>query len=62
MTDGIIKDGLWDVYNDMHMVSSHMHITQHISLKVAQGLCAEECSRKYGISREDQVTSALGSL
>ncbi len=31
LTDGLVKDGLWDVYNDYHMGS-------------AAELCAEECS------------------
>jgi len=44
MIDGILKDGLWDVYNNMHM-----------------GSCAEECSRKYGITREAQDAYAIDS-
>lgn len=42
--DGLIKDGLWDVYNQQHM-----------------GLCAEEASTKYSISRESQDQHAIES-
>jgi len=42
--DGVLKDGLWDVYNDFHM-----------------GNCAEDCAKKYNISREDQDKFALES-
>lgn len=43
-TDGIIKDGLWDVYNNFHM-----------------GNCAEDCAKKYTISREEQDSYAVES-
>jgi acetyl-CoA C-acetyltransferase len=39
VVDGMIKDGLTDVYSNYHM-----------------GVCAELCSEKYKISREQQVT------
>jgi acetyl-CoA C-acetyltransferase len=42
--DGIIHDGLWDVYNNFHM-----------------GNCAEDCSKKYNISREEQDAYAIQS-
>jgi len=43
-TDGLIKDGLWDVYNNIHM-----------------GNCAEDCAKKYNITREDQDAYAVES-
>lgn len=43
--DGMIKDGLWDVYGDYHM-----------------GVCAEICSEKYKIFREQQDAYALLSF
>jgi acetyl-CoA C-acetyltransferase len=42
MEDGLIKDGLWDVYNQIHM-----------------GNCAENTSKKYSISREEQDEFAI---
>jgi len=44
LEDGIIKDGLWDVYNQFHM-----------------GNCAEDCAKKYGITREQQDAFAIES-
>jgi len=44
LIDGVLKDGLWDVYNDFHM-----------------GNCAEDCAKKYNISREAQDNFALES-
>eukprot|EP00842_Homolaphlyctis_polyrhiza_P005293 jgi/Hompol1/5765/HPOL_004707-RA len=44
--DGIIKDGLWDVYNN---ASVHM------------GNCAEETAVEYKISREEQDEHAVNS-
>lgn len=42
--EGIIHDGLWDVYNDHHM-----------------GICAEKCSKSYGIGRDAQDAHARES-
>ncbi|CAE7747637.1 erg10, partial [Symbiodinium sp. KB8] len=47
VVDGLIKDGLWDVYNDFHMVRA--------------GMCAEKCAADYGISREEQDNFAIQS-
>ena len=44
MVDTMIKDGLWDVYNQYHM-----------------GVTAENVAKKFGITREDQDTFAVGS-
>lgn len=37
LLDGLVHDGLFDVYNNFHM-----------------GNCAEDCAKKYSISREEQ--------
>ena len=42
--DGLIKDGLTDVYNEVHM-----------------GKCADQCAKKYKISREQQDEFAIES-
>mmetsp|Transcript_18248 Transcript_18248/g.25555 ORF Transcript_18248/g.25555 Transcript_18248/m.25555 type:complete len:427 (+) Transcript_18248:103-1383(+) len=44
ITDGILKDGLWDVYNDFHM-----------------GNCAEDCAKKFNITRQQQDEHAIES-
>lgn len=44
LIDGVVHDGLWDLYNNQHM-----------------GMCAEHCSKKYGISRADQDAYAIES-
>lgn len=44
LIDGVIHDGLWDIYNNQHM-----------------GMCAEKCSKDYGISREEQDAYAIES-
>jgi len=44
VNDGIVKDGLWDVYNNFHM-----------------GNCAEDCSKKLNITREEQDKHAIES-
>ncbi|XVE72570.1 hypothetical protein DITRI_Ditri11bG0048900 [Diplodiscus trichospermus] len=45
VVDGMMKDGLWDVYNDCGM-----------------GSCAELCSEKHAITREDQDNFAIQSF
>ena len=44
LIDGMVKDGLTDVYNKVHM-----------------GTCADECAKKYNISREEQDQFAIES-
>lgn len=44
LIDGVLKDGLWDVYNDFPM-----------------GMCAEDCAKRYNISREEQDKFAIES-
>ena len=44
LVDGMVKDGLTDVYNKVHM-----------------GTCADECAKKYNISREEQDQFAIES-
>ncbi len=44
LIDGMIHDGLWDPYNDMHM-----------------GLAAEECAKKFNLTRESQDAFAKES-
>ncbi|KAI8364360.1 Thiolase, N-terminal domain-containing protein [Radiomyces spectabilis] len=53
MLDAIIKDGLWDVYNQIHMV-------RKIRL-LYLGSCAENTAAKYKISRQDQDEHAIES-
>jgi len=44
LQDGILKDGLTDVYNNFHM-----------------GMCAEDCAKKFSITREEQDKYAIES-
>jgi acetyl-CoA C-acetyltransferase len=44
LIDGLVSDGLWDVYNQFHM-----------------GNCAEDCAKKYNISRKEQDEYAIKS-
>ncbi|CAG8459953.1 16430_t:CDS:10 [Acaulospora morrowiae] len=51
LIDGIIKDGLWDVYDQIHFFIQHGTV----------GNCAENTAKKYGISREAQDEHAIES-
>ncbi len=45
LVDAMIRDGLWDVYKNVHM-----------------GTCGDRCAEKYGFSRQEQDTFAVGSF
>ena len=55
LVDSILKDGLTDVYNNIHMV---WKMILNIYLK---GQCAEHCAKTYNISRQDQDNHAIES-
>lgn len=51
LLDGVIKDGLWDVYNDFHMVYSSQNISDNPIGNVRRNLFRkifylERCSRQ----------------
>ncbi|RHZ45049.1 hypothetical protein Glove_692g9 [Diversispora epigaea] len=52
LSDGIIKDGLMDVYDQIHMATKIFSIL---------GNCAENTAKKFGISREAQDQHAIES-
>lgn len=55
LQDGLIKDGLWDVYNDVHMVSNHSRVvwqcrrvscSSYVCMHNTPGyVCREVCHR-----------------
>lgn len=70
LLDGVIHDGLWDVYGDQHMVSICRSMCFILFLCIClmasgscqfQGMCAEKCAKDYSFSREDQDAYAKES-
>lgn len=57
--DGIIKDGLWDVYNQVHGIL-YIHLCDcltslsSVSIQFHMGMCGEDTAEKYAITREEQ--------
>lgn len=58
LTDAVLKDGLWDVYNNIHMVCN---IEVKWNIEIFKGSCAEISAAKHGFSRADQDKYAIES-
>lgn len=66
LTDGIVFDGLFDVYNKIHMVrikkDIYLSLTHHKSLFFfSQGGCGESTAKKTKIGRAEQDEFAVNS-